>query len=198
MKLFSLRKDTARAICFTGRFANRSEITCRIIKTARRLGIDTVAVYSTADANARHVRMADEAVLIGPPAARESYLVAERIIEAAKRTGAQAIHPGYGFLSEKADFAEACERAGIAFIGPPAAAIRAMGSKSAAKALMERAGVPLTPGYHGDEQSAAFLAQQAQRIGYPVLIKASAGGGKGMRRVDDAADFCGRARLVQA
>ncbi|NML15441.1 acetyl/propionyl/methylcrotonyl-CoA carboxylase subunit alpha [Azohydromonas caseinilytica] len=170
--------------------ANRGEIACRVIKTARRMGIATVAVYSEADANARHVRLADEAVLIGPAAARESYLVAERILEAARATGAEAVHPGYGFLSENEDFAEACEAAGIAFIGPPASAIRAMGSKSAAKALMQQAGVPLTPGYHGDNQEPAFLAAQAEAIGYPVLIKASAGGGgKGMRRVDRAADF---------
>ncbi len=170
--------------------ANRGEIACRVIKTARCMGIATVAVYSEADANARHVRLADEAVLIGPPAARESYLVAERILEVAKRTGAEAIHPGYGFLSENADFAEACEKAGIVFIGPPASAIRAMGSKSAAKALMEKARVPLTPGYHGDNQDPAFLATQAERIGYPVLIKATAGGGgKGMRRVDQGSEF---------
>lgn len=170
--------------------ANRGEIACRVIKTARRMGIATVAVYSEADANARHVRLADEAVLIGPAPVRESYLLADRILAAAKRTGAQAIHPGYGFLSENEDFAQACEEAGIAFIGPPASAIRAMGSKSAAKALMEKAGVPLTPGYHGDNQDAGFLAEQAERIGYPVLIKASAGGGgKGMRRVDRADDF---------
>jgi 3-methylcrotonyl-CoA carboxylase alpha subunit len=170
--------------------ANRGEIACRVIKTARRLGIATVAVYSEADANARHVRLADEAVFIGPAAARESYLVGERILEVARRTGAEAIHPGYGFLSENDEFAEACEKAGIVFVGPPASAIRAMGSKSAAKALMEAAGVPLTPGYHGDNQDPDFLVQQADLIGYPVLIKASAGGGgKGMRRVDAAADF---------
>ncbi|QOZ77920.1 3-methylcrotonyl-CoA carboxylase [Bradyrhizobium sp. CCBAU 53351] len=170
--------------------ANRGEIACRVIKTARRLGVAAVAVYSEADANARHVRLADEAVLIGPAAARESYLVGERILDVAKRTGAEAIHPGYGFLSENEEFAEACEKAGVVFIGPPASAIRAMGSKSAAKALMGAAGVPLTPGYHGDNQDSAFLARQADQIGYPVLIKASAGGGgKGMRRVDAAADF---------
>ena len=170
--------------------ANRGEIACRVIKTARRMGIATVAVYSEADANARHVRMADEAVLIGGAEARASYLVGERILEAAKQTGAQAIHPGYGFLSENEEFAEACEQAGVVFIGPPASAIRAMGSKSAAKALMGKAGVPLTPGYHGDRQEPEFLAEQAGDIGYPVLIKASAGGGgKGMRRVDAAADF---------
>jgi len=170
--------------------ANRGEIACRVIKTARRLGVATVAVYSEADANARHVRLADEAVLIGPAAARESYLVGEHILDVARRTGAEAIHPGYGFLSENEEFAEACEKAGVVFIGPPASAIRAMGSKSAAKALMGAAGVPLTPGYHGDNQHPAFLAQQADQIGYPVLIKASSGGGgKGMRRVDAAADF---------
>ncbi|WP_205230631.1 acetyl/propionyl/methylcrotonyl-CoA carboxylase subunit alpha [Azospira oryzae] len=170
--------------------ANRGEIACRVIKTARRLGIRTVAVYSEADANARHVRLADEAVLLGPAAARESYLVAEKILDAARRTGAQAIHPGYGFLSENADFAEACAAAGVVFIGPPASAIRAMGSKSAAKALMEKAAVPLTPGYHGDNQEPEFLKQQADAIGYPVLIKAAAGGGgKGMRLVDKGDDF---------
>jgi 3-methylcrotonyl-CoA carboxylase alpha subunit len=170
--------------------ANRGEIACRVVQTARRLGIRTVAVYSEADAGARHVRLADEAVLIGPPAARESYLVIERILQAAKATGAQAIHPGYGFLSENEAFAEACAREGLVFIGPPVEAIRAMGSKSAAKALMEKAQVPLTPGYHGERQEPEFLAGQAERIGYPVLIKASAGGGgKGMRRVDRAEDF---------
>ncbi len=170
--------------------ANRGEIACRVIKTARRMGIATVAVYSEADANARHVRLADEAVLIGPAPARESYLVSDRILEAAQRSGAEAIHPGYGFLSENEDFAEACAAAGIVFIGPPVAAIRAMGSKSEAKKLMEKAGVPLTPGYHGDDQTPALLAEEAARIGYPVLIKASAGGGgKGMRRVDRAEDF---------
>jgi 3-methylcrotonyl-CoA carboxylase alpha subunit len=170
--------------------ANRGEIACRVIKTARRLGIRSVAVYSAADAGARHVRLADEAVLIGPAAVRESYLSASRILEAAQKTGAQAVHPGYGFLSENDAFAEACAAAGIAFIGPPVAAIRAMGSKSAAKSLMEKAGVPLVPGYHGDRQDAAFLEKEAGRIGYPVLIKASAGGGgKGMRIVDKAADF---------
>ncbi|HNO89235.1 MAG TPA: biotin carboxylase N-terminal domain-containing protein, partial [Rhodocyclaceae bacterium] len=170
--------------------ANRGEIACRVIKTARRLGIRTVAVYSEADAGARHVRLADEAVLIGPAAARESYLVIERIIEAAQRTGAQAIHPGYGFLSENEAFCEACEAAGIVFIGPPVAAIRAMGSKSEAKKLMEQAGAPLTPGYHGDDQTPATLQREADAIGYPVLIKAAAGGGgKGMRRVECSADF---------
>ncbi len=167
--------------------ANRGEIACRVIATARRLGIATVAVYSEADARARHVALADEAWPIGPAAARESYLVGERIVDVARRTGAEAIHPGYGFLSENAGFAEACEAAGIVFIGPPAAAIRAMGSKSAAKTLMERAGVPLVPGYHGEAQDLPTLAAAAERIGYPVLIKASAGGGgKGMRIVERA------------
>nr|MBP7393997.1 acetyl-CoA carboxylase biotin carboxylase subunit [Zoogloea sp.] len=170
--------------------ANRGEIACRVIKTARRLGIKTVAVYSEADAGARHVRLADEAVLIGPAPARESYLVIERIVAAARQTGAQAIHPGYGFLSENEDFCHACEAAGIVFIGPPVSAIRAMGSKSEAKKLMEKAGVPLTPGYHGDNQEAGFLNVQADAIGYPVLIKAAAGGGgKGMRLVERSADF---------
>ena len=170
--------------------ANRGEIACRVIKTARRMGIKTVAVYSEADANARHVRLADEAVLIGPAAARESYLVIDKIIAAAKATGAQAIHPGYGFLSENEDFCHACEREGIVFIGPPVSAIRAMGSKSEAKKLMEAAGVPLTPGYHGDDQEPTYLHQQADAIGYPVLIKAAAGGGgKGMRLVEQSADF---------
>ncbi|MEX2482308.1 MAG: biotin carboxylase N-terminal domain-containing protein, partial [Gammaproteobacteria bacterium] len=170
--------------------ANRGEIACRVIKTARRMGIATVAVYSEADAAARHVRLADEAVLIGPPEPRASYLDGAKILDVAHRTGAAAIHPGYGFLSENAAFATACGAAGIVFIGPPVTAIEAMGSKAAAKTLMDKAGVPLTPGYHGDNQEPAFLAEQAAAIGYPVLIKASAGGGgKGMRRVDEAADF---------
>ena len=170
--------------------ANRGEIACRIIKTARRLGIKTVAVFSDADRGARHVAMADEAVHIGGSPARESYLVVDKILEAAKRTGAQAIHPGYGFLSENAGFAEACGKAGIVFIGPPPSAIRAMGSKSEAKKIMEKARVPLVPGYHGDDQSPELLAKEAERIGFPVLIKASAGGGgKGMRVVESAAKF---------
>ena len=170
--------------------ANRGEIACRVIKTARRMGIRTVAVYSEADANARHVRLADEAVLLGPAAARESYLVADKILAAAKRTGAQAVHPGYGFLSENADFSEACAANGITFIGPPASAIRAMGSKSEAKKLMGKAAVPLTPGYHGDDQTPTLLHKEADQIGYPVLIKAAAGGGgKGMRLVEKSEDF---------
>ncbi len=170
--------------------ANRGEIACRIIKTARRMGVRCVAVYSDADANARHVRLADEAVWIGPSAARDSYLVGERIIAAAQKTGAQAIHPGYGFLSENEDFCAACAHAGLVFIGPDVDAIRAMGSKSEAKKLMQQAGVPLTPGYHGDEQTPALLHAQADAIGYPVLIKAAAGGGgKGMRLVDSSDGF---------
>src|SRR5262249_13042172 len=164
---------------------HRGETPCRVIKAARRLGIKTVAVYSDADRLARHVALADEAVHIGGSPARESYLVVERIIDAAKRTGAGAIHPGYGLLSENAGFAGACASAGIAFIGPPPAAIRAMGSKSEAKKIMEKAKVPLVPGYHGDDQSPDLLAKEAARIGFAVLIKASAGGGgKGMRVVE--------------
>ena len=170
--------------------ANRGEIACRVIKTARRMGIRTVAVYSEADAGARHVRLADEAVCIGAPPPRESYLVIDKIIAAALSTGAQAVHPGYGFLSENEEFAEACARNGVVFIGPPVSAIRAMGLKSESKKLMEKAGVPLTPGYHGDNQEADFLRQQADTIGYPVLIKASAGGGgKGMRAVWNSEEF---------
>ena len=170
--------------------ANRGEIACRVIKTARRMGIRTVAVYSEADEGARHVRLADEAVCIGAPPPRESYLVVDKIIAAALATGAQAIHPGYGFLSENEEFAEACAKNGLVFIGPPVSAIRAMGSKSEAKKLMEKAGVPLTPGYHGDNQEPELLKREADRIGYPVLIKAAAGGGgKGMRAVDRSEDF---------
>ena len=170
--------------------ANRGEIACRVAATARRLGVRTVAVYSEADARARHVMACDEAVAIGASAPRESYLQWQRIIDAALATGAQAVHPGYGFLSENAEFAQACAEAGLVFIGPPPSAIRAMGSKAAAKALMDKAGVPLVPGYHGADNSPVLLAAEAARIGYPVLIKASAGGGgKGMRRVDRAEDF---------
>src|SRR4051795_2805469 len=170
--------------------ANRGEIACRIIKTCRRLGLRTVAVYSEADAGARHVRLADEAVFIGPPPPRDSYLRIDAILNSAKETGAQAIHPGYGFLSENEGFASACAEEGVAFIGPPVEAIHAMGSKSASKQLMEKAGVPLVPGYHGDNQDPAFLRAQADAIGYPVLIKASAGGGgKGMRVVESTATF---------
>ncbi len=170
--------------------ANRGEIACRIARTARRLGLRTIAVYSEADAGALHVRACDEAHPIGPAPAPESYLVAERLIAAAKAAGADCIHPGYGFLSENAAFAQACADAGIVFVGPPPAAIRAMGLKDRAKALMEKAGVPVVPGYHGEMQEPKFLKQKAYETGYPVLIKAVAGGGgKGMRRVDRHADF---------
>ena len=170
--------------------ANRGEIACRIIRTARQLGIRTVAVYSDADAKARHVRMADEAVHIGPSPARESYLIGERIIAAAKATKAEAIHPGYGFLSENADFAQAVIDAGLIWVGPKPDSIRAMGLKDAAKKLMAEAGVPVTPGYLGEDQDPKRLKKEADAIGYPVLIKAVAGGGgKGMRRVDASRDF---------
>jgi 3-methylcrotonyl-CoA carboxylase alpha subunit len=170
--------------------ANRGEIACRITRTAHRLGLRVIAVYSAADAGALHVRLADEAHLIGPAPAAESYLRQDRIIAAAKAAGADCIHPGYGFLSENADFAQACADAGIVFVGPPPSAIRAMGLKDRAKALMEKAGVPVVPGYHGERQEPKFLKEKAYEIGYPVLIKAVAGGGgKGMRRVDRHADF---------
>ena len=157
--------------------ANRGEIAVRIARTAKRLGMRVIAVYSEADAGALHVRVADEAHSIGPPPARESYLVIEKLIEAARRSGAQCIHPGYGFLSENPQFAEACAQAGIVFVGPPPSAIRAMGLKDRAKALMEKAGVPVVPGYHGELQDPKFLKEKAYQIGYPVLIKAVAGGG---------------------
>ncbi|MCY4238085.1 MAG: acetyl/propionyl/methylcrotonyl-CoA carboxylase subunit alpha [Rhodospirillaceae bacterium] len=170
--------------------ANRGEIACRVGRTAQRLGVRTVAVYSDSDIDAQNVLQADEAVRIGPAPAAESYLVGERILQAARSTGAQAIHPGYGFLSENAAFADACEAAGIKFIGPSAKIIRTMGSKSSAKTLMEKAKVPVVPGYHGDDQNPDLLAEKAESIGYPVLIKASAGGGgKGMRLVSSAQDF---------
>jgi len=170
--------------------ANRGEIACRVIRTARRMGIRTVAVYSEADARALHVASADEAYCIGPAPAKESYLRGDAILAVAKKSGAQAIHPGYGFLAENETFAEACERSGVVFIGPPAAAIRAMGSKSAAKSIMQKAKVPLVPGYHGEKQDAASLQREADKVGYPLLIKASAGGGgKGMRIVERTGDF---------
>ena len=170
--------------------ANRGEIACRVAATARRMGVRTVAVYSDADAHAKHVLACDEAVHVGGSAPRDSYLQWQRIIDAARATGAQAIHPGYGFLSENEDFAQACQDAGLVFIGPPASAINAMGLKAESKRLMEGAGVPLVPGYHGADQDLALLRQQADRIGYPVLIKASAGGGgKGMRAVERGEDF---------
>jgi acetyl/propionyl-CoA carboxylase alpha subunit len=170
--------------------ANRGEIACRVIRTARALGVRTIAVYSEADRGALHARIADDAVLIGPSAAAESYLRPENILRAAAQTHARAIHPGYGFLSENPAFAEAVQAAGLIWVGPPAAAIRAMGFKDAAKRLMSEAGVPVTPGYLGDDQDAARLQREAAAIGFPVLIKAVAGGGgKGMRKVDRAADF---------
>ena len=170
--------------------ANRGEIACRVIRTCKRLGVATVAVYSDADRCAMHVRLADEAVHIGPAKASESYLNVDRILAAVKQTGAEAVHPGYGFLSENEDFVRACKKAGVVFIGPSVEAIELMGSKSAAKALMEKAKVPVTPGYHGDDQSLKKLEAEAQRIGYPLLIKAVAGGGgKGMRIVNAAGEF---------
>ena len=170
--------------------ANRGEIACRVAQTARRLAVQTVAVYSDADAKAKHVAACDESVHIGGSAPRDSYLRWEAIIEAALATGAQAIHPGYGFLSENEEFAKACAAAGLVFIGPPASAIKAMGLKAESKQLMEKAGVPLVPGYHGADQDPDLLQREADQIGYPVLIKASAGGGgKGMRAVDRSEDF---------
>jgi len=170
--------------------ANRGEIACRVIRTARAMGLRTVAVYSEADADAVHVAMADDAVLLGPARARDSYLNIDRIIEAAKKTGAEAVHPGYGFLSENADFARRCAAEGIVFVGPTAEMMEAMGSKSGSKALMEKAGVPLVPGYHGDAQDDATLAKAAEKAGYPVLVKASAGGGgRGMRVVRTAEEL---------
>jgi len=170
--------------------ANRGEIACRIARTAKRLGLRTIAVYSAADAHALHVRLCDEAHGIGPAPARDSYLAIERIVEVAKQAAAECVHPGYGFLSENADFVDACNQAGIAFVGPPAAAMRAMGVKDRAKSLMEKAGVPVVPGYHGERQDGKFLKEKAYEIGYPVLIKpAAGGGGRGLRRVDKHAEF---------
>src|SRR6185503_19661359 len=170
--------------------ANRGEIACRVMRTARRMGLRAVAVYSDADRDALHVRLADEALRIGPPAAAESYLSIDAILAAAKKSGAEAIHPGYGFLSENEDFAAACKAAGVVFVGPSPEAIAAMGDKAAAKRLMEKAGVPLVPGYHGEAQDPKTLEQEAARIGFPVLIKPSAGGGgKGMRVVTQKTAF---------
>ena len=170
--------------------ANRGEIACRIIRAARKLGLRAIAVYSDADVDSPHARLADVAIRIGPAAARESYLDGAAIIAAARAAGADCVHPGYGFLSENADFAQACADAGLTFIGPPPSAIRAMGLKDRARALMQAAGVPVTPGYHGDEQDPDALARAAAKLGYPVMIKAAAGGGgRGMRRVNAAADF---------
>src|SRR6201996_1540264 len=177
--------------------ANRGEIDCRVIRTARAMGLRTVAVYSEADADAMHVAEADEAVLLGPARARDSYLNIERVLEAAAVTGAEAIHPGYGFLSENAEFADACAKAGIVFVGPTAATMTAMGSKSGSKARMDKAGVPLVPGYHGEAQDEATLAKAAEKTGFPVLVKASAGGGgRGMRIVRSAGELA--AAIVSA
>jgi 3-methylcrotonyl-CoA carboxylase alpha subunit len=177
--------------------ANRGEIACRVIRTARAMGLRTVAVYSEADRDAMHVAMADEAVLLGPARARDSYLNIERVIEAARKSGAEAVHPGYGFLSENAEFAQACADAGLVFVGPTADMMRAMGSKSGSKTLMEKAGVPLVPGYHGEAQDEATLAKAAGKIGFPVLVKASAGGGgRGMRIVRSAGELA--AAIVSA
>ncbi|HVY98340.1 MAG TPA: acetyl/propionyl/methylcrotonyl-CoA carboxylase subunit alpha [Dongiaceae bacterium] len=187
-----------RAAIGTVLIANRGEIACRVIRTLRRLGLRSIAVFSEADRHALHVEMADEAHCIGPAPARDSYLNQAAILAAAAASRADAIHPGYGFLSENADFAEACAKAGLVFIGPPVAAIRAMGSKSEAKALMEKAGVPLVPGYHGADQSLKVLQQAAEKIGYPVLIKASAGGGgKGMKVVENAKGFAAALESAQ-
>jgi 3-methylcrotonyl-CoA carboxylase alpha subunit len=202
-RIFSGRPDPGTASAFTLKspfqrttmfkkilIANRGEIACRVAATARRMAIQSVAVYSDADAGAKHVGFCDEAIHIGGSAPKDSYLRWERIIEAAKATGAEAIHPGYGFLSENEEFAQACADAGLVFIGPPASAIKAMGLKAESKQLMEKAGVPLVPGYHGSDQDPALLKREADRIGYPVLIKASAGGGgKGMRAVEKTEDF---------
>ena len=178
--------------------ANRGEIACRIIHTAKRLGIRSVAVYSDADVNARHVSLADEALAIGPAPARDSYLVAEKLIDAAEHTGAKAIHPGYGFLSENAGFAETCEAAGIIFIGPSRRAIEVMGSKSEAKNIMQQSGIPLVPGYHGDNQDEAHLLGEAEKVGFPVMLKASAGGGgRGMRVVNSAGEFSAALRSAK-
>ncbi len=178
--------------------ANRGEIACRVMATAQRLGMRTVAIYSEADADALHVRLADTAICVGPALASESYLNIDAVIDAARQSGADAIHPGYGFLSENPDFVEACVDAGLLFVGPDANAMRSMGLKDAAKALMESAGVPVVPGYHGENQQADFLAEQAAEIGYPVLIKARAGGGgKGMRKVDGASEFLAALQAAQ-
>ncbi|WP_028346193.1 acetyl/propionyl/methylcrotonyl-CoA carboxylase subunit alpha [Bradyrhizobium murdochi] len=190
------RSKLYRRFC-TLLIANRGEIACRVIRSARAMGLRTVAVYSEADRDAMHVAMADEAVLLGPARARDSYLNVERVIDAARQTGAEAVHPGYGFLSENAEFAQACLNAGLVFVGPTAEMMTAMGSKSGSKALMEKAGVPLVPGYHGEAQDEATLANAAEKIGFPVLVKASAGGGgRGMRVVNSAGELA--AAIVSA
>jgi 3-methylcrotonyl-CoA carboxylase alpha subunit len=178
--------------------ANRGEIVCRIARTAQRLGVTSIAVYSEADAHARHVRLADEAYYLGPAPAADSYLNIAKILALAQRIGADAVHPGYGFLSENAAFAQACTEAGLIFVGPPASAIRAMGSKSASKAAMAAVGVPVAPGYHGEEQSSRRLIEEAQRVGFPLIIKASAGGGgKGMQVVNSAAEVAAAVESAQ-
>jgi len=178
--------------------ANRGEIACRIIRTARRLGCHAIAVYSDADARAAHVALADEAHRIGPPPARESYLSIERLLAAAQRSRAQAIHPGYGFLSESAEFARACEDAGLVFVGPPAQAIAALGSKARARQHMVAAGVPVVPGYHGEDTSPQALLAAAEAIGFPLLVKAAAGGGgKGMQVVASPAELVGAVEAVR-
>src|SRR5437764_7902391 len=191
MPCFSVRSWGKTWVMFSSvLIANRGEIAVRIARTAKRLGMRVIAVFSEADAGSLHVRVADEAYLIGPPPARESYLVIDKIIEVAALSHADCIHQGYGFLSENPRFAEACADAGVVFVGPPPSAIRAMGLKDQAKALMEKAGVPVVPGYHGELQDPKFLKEKAYQIGYPVLIKPVAGGGgKGMRRVDKHAEF---------
>ena len=178
--------------------ANRGEIVCRIARTAQRLGVTSIAVYSEADTQARHVRLADEAYYLGPAPPAESYLDIKKILGVAARVGADAVHPGYGFLSENADFAQACADAGLIFVGPPAAAIRAMGSKSASKAAMAAVGVPVAPGYHGDDQAPQRLMEEARRVGFPLIIKASAGGGgKGMQVVNSAAEVAAAVESAQ-
>jgi len=178
--------------------ANRGEIVCRIARTARRLGVRSIAVYSDADRNAQHVRVTDEAYRLGAAPAADSYLNIGKLIELAKRVGADAVHPGYGFLSENAAFAQACADAGLIFVGPPAAAIRSMGSKSASKAAMAAVGVPVAPGYHGSDQAPQRLAEEAARVGFPLIIKASAGGGgKGMQVVNSAAEVAAAVESAQ-
>ena len=178
--------------------ANRGEIACRVIRAAKGLGIETIAVYSEADANALHVSQADQAIAIGPAPAEQSYLDADKLIDAARQAGADAIHPGYGFLAENADFAQACAEHGVVFVGPPPAAIAAMGSKVEARRIMQQAGVPVTPGYHGTEQDEATLLAEAERIGFPVMLKAAlGGGGRGMREVESAGDFGGALKAAR-
>ena len=178
--------------------ANRGEIACRVIRSAKGLGIETIAVYSEADAAALHVSSADQAIAIGPAPAEQSYLDADKLVAAARHAGADAIHPGYGFLAENADFAKACAGHGIVFVGPPPAAIAAMGSKVEARRIMQKAGVPLTPGCHGTEQDEETLLAEAEKIGFPVMLKAAlGGGGRGMREVESAKDFGGALKAAR-